>query len=62
MNNNCNDKKIFTYGRMVEWRSDTIKSNDCLTHTDEGTAKAYSICVLTKDTLVIRCSNLKFIS
>jgi hypothetical protein len=39
INNNSNEKRVFTCGCTVEWRLDMIKFTDCLAHSEEGILK-----------------------
>jgi hypothetical protein len=39
INNNSNEKRVFTYGCKVEWRLDMIEFTDCLAHLEERILK-----------------------
>ena len=52
MNNDSNEKRVFTCGCTVEWHLDKFKFTDCTTHSDKGTA-AVVVKTSAKDTLTI---------
>lgn len=39
MNNDSNEKRVFTCGCMVEWRLDKIKFTECAVHSNKEAAE-----------------------